>query len=326
MKTRICLFFVLLIYPSMIHAQSASDIHDYIDQYKQIALEQEEQYGIPASITLAQGILESAAGKSILAISANNHFGIKALGEWGGPVFLAWDDEQQKSRFRSYSSALDSFKDHSILLKNSSRYRRLFTKSVYDYRGWAVELQNAGYATAENYAKALIGYIDAYRLYEINGGVKLKAGKKVVVTKIVDSKSVEFDSDCVMDDTEKSEEEIETTKIIGRFADEINGVRCTVMYPGEDLSSISVKYDIPLIKILKYNEIPDKSCMHEGDLVFLQKKKNKYSGIQDSYRVRANDTLYEISQQFGLKVDRLAKMNAMDRHSCLKEGERLNLK
>ena len=308
-----------------IFSQSSSDIQSYITQFKKIAIEQEKLYGIPASITLAQGILESGAGKSILTRNANNHFGVKAFGGWTGPVYLAWDDEKQKSRFRSYSSAMESYRDHSLFLKNNSRYSSLFSKSVYDYRAWAIGLQKAGYATAGNYAKALIGLVDAYRLYTINGGVKLRAGKTVTITKVITSE-IPVDIDCQMDESEESEEEKEVKEIIKRFVVEINDVRCTILYPGESLASISQKYDIPQYKILEFNEIADDSSMREGDIVYLQKKKNKYLGIQDYYRAKSDDTLYAISQQFGIKMSSLAKMNNKDMFSRLQEGERLMLK
>lgn len=138
---RIAIIIIFVVYELQVRSQSQSDIFTYISQYKQIALEQEKQYGIPASITLAQGILESGAGKSTLTRNANNHFGIKAFGGWTGAIYLAWDDERQKSRFRKYPSAVESYRDHAQLLKNNSRYRRLFSNSVYDYRAWAIELQ-----------------------------------------------------------------------------------------------------------------------------------------------------------------------------------------
>lgn len=320
------LFFIILFQCTFIgYAQSSADISAYISQYKQVALEQEKKYGIPAPITLAQGILESGAGKSMLTRNANNHFGVKAFGGWTGPVYLAWDDEKQKSRFRSYSSAMESYRDHSLFLKNNSRYNSLFTKSVYDYRAWAIGLQKAGYATSGTYAKALIGLVDAYRLYAINGGVKLRAGKTVTITKVITSE-IPVDLDCQMDESEESEEEKEVKDIIKRFVVEINDVRCTILYPGESLASISQKYDIPQYKILEFNEISDESSLNEGDIVYLQKKKKKYTGIQDYYRVKDDDTLYGISQQFGIMMSSLAKMNNKDMFSRLQEGERLMLK
>ncbi|NPD91719.1 glucosaminidase domain-containing protein [Xylanibacter muris] len=286
---------------------------------------QEKEYGIPASITLAQGILESGAGKSSLTRNANNHFGVKAYGGWTGPIYLAWDDERQKSRFRKYSSAADSFRDHALFLKNNGRYRNLFSKSVYDYRAWAIGLQKAGYATAGNYAKALIGFIDAYKLYAINGGVKLRAGKTVTITKHISSSKIVFNSDCVMDDTEESEEEIEMTSIVKKFVVDINNVRCTILYPGESIASIALKYDIPQSKILEYNETATPTEIKEGDIVYLEKKKKKYSGLQDTYRIKSNDTLYGISQKFGIQLASLAKLNDINIFSKLKEGDVLFL-
>ncbi len=310
----------------MVMAQSPSDIQAYISKYKQTALEQERNYGIPAPITLAQGILESGAGKSELTRNSNNHFGIKALGGWTGRVYLAWDDETEKSRFRVYDSADESFKDHSEFLKNNSRYRDLFTKSVYDYRSWANGLQRAGYATASNYAKALIGYIDAYQLYMINGGVKLRAGKTVTITQIITKEELVELKEFQLDDSEISEEQESVTNTIQKYVVEINEVRCTILYPGETLSSIAMKYDIPKSKLLEFNETTSEGDLEEGDIVFLDKKKSKYTGAQDYYRVKEGETLYDISQHFGIKLANLTKMNKKDIFSTLTVGEKLKLK
>lgn len=324
-KTFGILWGFVLTYNMSCSAQSSSDIYSYISQYKQIALEQEKQYGIPASITLAQGILESGAGKSTLPQNANNHFGVKAYGGWTGAVYLAWDDERQKSRFRKYSSALESYRDHAEFLKNNSRYTNLFSNSVYDYRAWAIGLQKAGYATAGNYAKALIGFIDAYKLYAINGGVKLRAGKTVTITRQISTEQPIFDAGCVMADAEKSEEEMEVTNIVRKFVVDINEVRCTILYPGESLASVAQKYDIPQSKLLEYNELSSSLQVKEGDVVYLERKKKKYYGLQDTYRVKANETLYEISQQFGIQLASLAKLNGIDIFSKLRKGDTLYL-
>lgn len=328
LSARTLLMVVVLFFSSMtVFAQSSADILSYINKYKDIALDQEKQYGIPATITLAQGILESGAGRSGLTRNANNHFGIKAFGGWTGPIYQAWDDEPNKSRFRVYSSAAESFRDHSLFLKNNSRYRSLFSKSVYDYRGWAIGLQKAGYATATTYAMALIGFIDSYKLYNLNGGVKLRAGKTVVITrKASATQKATFDASCQADDDELSEEEEAVANAVKRYVVDINDVRCTIMYPGMTLSSISMKYDIPKEKLLEYNEVASEKDIHEGDIVFIAKKKNKYTGAQDFYRVKKGDTLYGISQEFGIKYANLAKMNNKDIFSQLKEGEKIQLK
>lgn len=307
------------------YSQVSADIHAYIAEYRDIALEHEKTYGIPASITLAQGILESGAGKSLLTLHANNHFGIKAGNNWTGDVYLAWDDEQDKSRFRKYLSAKDSFKDHAWVLKGT-RYSSLFGISVYDYRAWAYGLQKAGYATASNYAKALIGYIDAYKLYSINGGVKLKPGKTVVITKYITNERPVFDTDCLIAEDVQTEEEEIIRNTLDKYVVEINDVRCTILYPGESIGSISMKYDIAKEKILAYNEIVTDSTVKEGDIVFLERKKTKYKGSRDYYYVKEDDTLYEISQLFGIRLTSLAKMNHVDIFTKLKAGQRLKLK
>lgn len=310
-----------------IFAQSSSGIRAYIEQYRSIALEQENLYGIPASITLAQGILESSAGTSGLATEANNHFGIKALGGWSGDIYLAWDDEETESKFRKYTSVEESYQDHSNILKNNNRYQSLFNISVFDYRSWAYGLQKAGYATSAGYAKALIGYIDAYELYSINGGVKLKPGKKsVIVKKTTKTEELSQAEEFVIDASEKTEEEEEVTRVLQRVVVEINEVRCTILYPGETISSISMKYNIPKNKILDYNDTANENDIHEGDIVYLQKKKRKYLGPQDFYRVKSGDSLYSISQQFGIRTSSLAKMNGKDPFAPLMEGEKIKIK
>lgn len=304
-------------------AQSSSEIKAYIEKYTQIALEQEKEFGIPAPITLAQGILESGAGTSSLTRNTNNHFGIKAFGNWTGEVYLAWDDEPVKSRFRTYANPEESFRDHSLILKNGSRYRSLFSKSVFDYRSWAVGLQLAGYATAQDYAKALIGYIDAYALYSVNGGVKLRPGKTVTITTTV---LVDTEEEWAMDDDEVSEEEEIVRKAVSRYVVAINDVRCTILYPGQTLASLSQKYDISRKSLLEYNEAISEKDIVEGGIVYLEPKRTKYKGIQDYYYVKEGDSLYSVSQQFGIKVKSLVKMNGKTPLSSLAAGEKLRLK
>ena len=323
---RIPVLFLVFLIGNVSIAQSSSDIQTYISQYKQIALEQERVYGIPAPITLAQGILESGAGKSGLTKNANNHFGIKAYGGWTGRIYLAWDDEAAKSKFRHYNSASESFKDHSLFLKNNSRYKSLFSRSVFDYRGWANGLQRAGYATSPTYAKALIGYIDTYKLYAINGGVKLRPGKTVTITRTITREELVQRKDLQMDDSEESEEQESFERTIQKFVVEINGIRCTILYPGETLSSIAMKYDIPKSELLEFNETTNEEDIKEGDIVFIGKKKKKYDGAQDYYKAREGETLYSVSQQFGIRLASLSKMNQKNSFAILSEGEKIKLK
>lgn len=325
MRKVVLLALIIIGFRPLLFSQSPSEIRDYIDTYKSLALEQENLHGIPAPITLAQGLLESRAGTSGLATKANNHFGIKAFG-WSGSVYRAWDDEPTKSKFRVYATVRESYEDHSRLIKKSSRYQSLFNISVYDYRGWAKGLQKAGYATDSNYANALIGYIDAYQLYTINGGVKLKPNKKVVLSKDTKVEDLANDRELVIDDSETTEEEEMVSHALMRFVVEINEVRCTLLYPGETLSSIAMRYNISKRKLLEYNETASELDLHEGDVVYLERKKRKYHGPQDFYRVKADDSLYSIAQQFGIRTSSLAKMNKKDLFTPLTEGEKLKLK
>lgn len=328
-KILILRFFLIigaLYVPKTIFSQSSSDILSYIRLYKQIALDQEREFGIPASITLAQGILESAAGKSGLTRKSNNHFGIKKGSNWNGGVYYAWDDDPQKSPFRVYPSAAESYRDHSLFLKNNGRYRSLFSISIYDYRGWAYGLQRAGYATSPTYAKALIGYIDAYKLYAINGGVKLRPGKTITITRTITREELITRKDIQLEEAEESEEQESFEKTIRKFVVEINDIRCTILYPGETLSSIAMKYDIPKSEILEYNETTDENDIKEGDVVFLAKKKNKYHKSQDYHRVIEGETLYQISQQYGIRLSSLMKLNKKSLFSQLAEGDKIWLK
>lgn len=318
--------FYILLSVAFVHGYNVELVLSYIAEYKSIALQNEKEFGIPATIILAQGILESGAGTSGLTQASNNHFGIKAGSSWKGKVHLAWDDETQKSKFRCYASAAESFRDHAYLLTTNSCYRSLFKINIYDYRGWAHGLKKAGYATAPHYAQALIGIIDQYKLYEINGGAKLKPGKIVTITRYKTIERPIFENDCVMDDGEESEEQTMIADAVKRYAVLINDIHCTVLQPGETLASISRKYDLSPAQLLKFNELGSEYQVKEGDIVFLDKKKKKYEGPQDVYIAKQGDTLYDVSQEFGIQLHQLAKLNDMNDYVRLREGTRVILK
>lgn len=322
---------ILLVLTSIIFilnclAQSAKTVHSYINKYKNIALQHEKEYGIPASITLAQGILESGAGTSSLTRASNNHFGIKAGNGWSGKVHLAWDDETVKSRFRCYNSAEESFGDYARLLSTSKYYRNLFNINIYDYRGWAYGLKKAGYATSPTYAQALIGIIDHYKLYAINGGAKLRPGKTVVITKYIDIVKPVFEEDGIITDDEITEEEASVVDALNHYVAEINNIHCTIIQPGEDLASISRKYDIAPSDLLIYNELATESQAKDGSIIFLDKKKKKYTGTQDVYIAKDGESLYDVSQSFGVQLKQLAKLNNMSEYVLLDKGTRIYLK
>ena len=328
--------FIIIIFSFLqdftVSAQSASQIQAYIEKYKNMALEQERKYGVPAPITLAQGIVESAAGSSQLTRRTNNHFGIKHFGGWHGKTVYAFDEEP--SWFRVYASAEASYEDHSRFLVDNPRYQNLFLLAPTNYRGWAWGLKKAGYASATDYAQALISYIEAYRLYELNGGVRLPPGKVVRIIKTVTHEvedvaqpsSVEVEEQPADDELITEEEEQRLEEIIQRIVVSVNDVRCTLLYPGQTLSAIANKYGIDPEKLLDYNDSGSPRNFHEGDIVYLEKKKRRYNGPQDYYRAKEGETLYQVAQQFGVRLVSLARMNNKGISATLKKGEQIRLK
>lgn len=301
-------------------------VRSYIRRHKDIALLNEKKYGVPATIALAHGILESHAGTSELTRRANNHFGIKAGKNWTGKVYSAWDDEPGKSKFKFYDSAEESFNDFAKQLTNMACYKELLTLSVYDYRSWAYGLKKSGYASSQHYAQALIGIIDQYRLYEINGGVKLKAGKTVSITQYIEVDKPIFNEEYTLDDNVESEEQTMLVNISKRDTAELNGVPCVVIQLGETATTIVRNYGVSLANLLEYNEISSEYQINEGDIVFIAKKKKKYEGAQDVYVTKAGETLHYVSQKFGIQLNQLAKINKINDSMRLEEGMRIYLK
>lgn len=308
-------------------------VRAYIAKYKDIALEQEHKYGVPATITLAQGIVESGCGTSRLTRMSNNHFGIKAHKAWKGPVWYAKDDDPGLSAFRKYRSDQESYEDHSRFLarENRGRYGVLFTYNVLDYRSWAYGLKKTGYATDPNYALALIQHIERFQLYKLNGGVKLRPSSRQTVRRVkrvvtVNVPVVIPDMD-IIDDDEMTEEEETYNKVMSLpYVAEINGVRCKRLYPGETISSIAMENDMSKYDLLEYNEAASEDSFQEGDIIYLAKKKNKYKDSQDYYIVKEGDTWHSISQLFGVNFSYLLKKNNKNYSDNPVVGERLRLK
>lgn len=326
-------------------ANYTSDVQMYIANYQAAALWSEQKYGVPAAITLAQGILESGCGKSGLTQRSNNHFGIKGVGPAGS--VKAKDDEPGLSTFKAYHNATESYEDHARLLsRSSSRYGWLHGFSKYDYRSWAYGIKKSGYATAPDYAESLIGIIEAFRLYDINHGKKLKANVRVVVKKVrrwvpdkpgdanhptADSiPEFENEASITLADDQISDEERELEDAIKDYPNDImiNGVPCAVKLPGKTVGTICRDYGLKdKNQILRFNEVESEADIPVGGIVFLDKKKDCYEEARDYYFVHKDETLYSISQKFGIKVKKLAKLNGIkDIKAPLRVGERIELK
>jgi hypothetical protein len=277
-----------------------SAYEDYINRYKDIAIEQMMKHHIPASITLAQGLLESGAGKSLLTVSSNNHFGIKCH-EWSGRRFYKEDDTKNDC-FRVYDNAKESFEDHSRFLQRP-RYKSLFSLKTTDYKGWARGLKACGYATNPQYADKLIGLIELYGLNEYDYAKKYD--------KFIASHSGANTS--------------------GHYADHRIYYRNRNYYlvanGGETFKSLSEEVGVNSSKLAKYNERDKDDVLSKGDIVYMEKKHSKAEKMyrNQPHVVEANESLYDIAQLYGIRLKNLYRMNKLPYDYMPRPGDRLRV-
>ncbi len=280
----------------------------YIQRYKDMAVEQMFKYGIPASITLAQGLLESAAGQSTLARKANNHFGIKCGSSWRGPYMLR-DDDAPNEKFRSYSSVAESYEDHSLFLRNNRRYAALFTLRPTDYKGWARGLKKAGYATAPTYASSLIRIIENYNLHTFDKHTRSSW-----------KKSRARDNDHAETKPIPAAEHRQVYKCNGNFY--------VIAQVGDTYETIGRWADVKARKLRRYNEVPRKATLQPGDIVYLEKKRSKAARSLKGHvhTVKAGESLHSIAQTYGMRMEKLYKLNALPENYSVRTGERLRIR
>ena len=277
---------------------------NYFNKYKNIAIREMQRYGIPASITLAQGVLESGAGNSRLATVANNHFGIKCH-DWTGPS-ISHDDDEQGECFRVYGSAIESFEDHSKFLRGRRRYSSLFQLARTDYRGWAYGLKRAGYATNPAYANSLIDIIELYRLYEYD---TMTLGKN--------------DNIWSTPKPSRREDMDMRTRQFRAFND-----NCYLTaHAGETYENIAREIGIKAHKLAKYNEQPEDTRLNEGEIVWLRKKKHHVpDNFNRQYHIaKSNESLYDIAQLYGVRLKNIIKANKRIAKRGLRTGDRVKL-
>lgn len=270
---------------------------DYFDRYKELAIEQMVKHRIPASITLAQGVLESAAGRSELAINGNNHFGIKCNG-WRGRTTYH-DDDARNECFRAYDNVYQSYEDHSVFLTSSKRYSRLFELKLTDYKGWARGLKACGYATSPTYASKLIEIIQLYRLYEY--------------------------------DTAKGYDKFQTQQI--EYGDlrhiyHFNKNYYLLARRGDTFRLIAQEVGISYRKLARYNERDKNDQLEEGEVVWLEKKRSKAPKEYKNrpHLVQAGESMYSIAQKYGIMLKKLYKMNGLTPDYQLRVGDRLRVR
>lgn len=274
--------------PAKQGAQSGANPYEkYIETYWKMAVEQQQQFGIPASITLAQGLLESRAGQSTLASVGNNHFGIKCHNSWKGDTLLRNDDAPNEC-FRAYGNPLESFLDHSRLLK-SKRYAPLFEFEISDYSAWARGLKQCGYATDPNYASRLITIIERYALYKYDSG---------------NHEPAEDIADFIAGF-------LKNTHPIRKS----RGLHCVIASPGDTYASIAKELNLDPAKLMAYNDADKNYEIKPWEEVYLQPKRDQAPEGISHATIGEGESMHSLSQRFGIKLERLRALNpkAQDR-------------
>ncbi len=282
-------------------SQARDDYERYVLTYYPIAVEQMEKHNIPASITLAQGLLESGAGKSKLSRSSNNHFGIKADKSWNGKRTSAMDNGRL-CYFRKYENVRDSYEDHSRFLANRQRYAFLFKLDKDNYKGWAKGLKKAGYAEDPAYPGKLISLIERYGLQRYDS---------YTMKKIKKSDGVAFEN------YEKSS---------GRTIYKSNGLLYIIGNTGDTFKSLSKETGVSRRKLVKYNDFYANYIIKAGDIIYLEKKNSKAGKEYPTHVVQQGESLHSISQKYGIKMDKLYKRNAQIAEKGIKVGDIIRLR
>ncbi|MDE6444383.1 MAG: glucosaminidase domain-containing protein [Muribaculaceae bacterium] len=254
---------------------------EYIDRYCSLAVEHQTEYGIPASITLAQGLLESAAGRSTLASEGNNHFGIKCHKEWNGETMLRNDDKPDEC-FRVYNTPEESFRDHSLFLRRT-RYLRLFDLDVTDYKGWAKGLRECGYATDPNYAARLITIIERYALYTYDsaGGQNPEEMAAYIHSMLVSSHPVR----------------------------RARGLHYVVATPGDTYAAIAKEFNLKPKELMAYNDADKDREIKAWEEVYLEKKHDSAPDGISTVTIGEGESLHSVAQRFGMSMERIKKLN-----------------
>lgn len=270
---------------------------EYINKYSDLAVEQMKLHKIPASITLAQGLLESGAGRSELARKSNNHFGIKCGSSWRGRS-VRHDDDARNECFRAYRNPRDSYEDHSEFLKRGARYAFLFKLEITDYKGWAKGLKKAGYATDPSYANRLITIIEDYDLY--------KYDRKGIYSKSKLSK--------------------EPWLMNPHQVYIANGLIYVIARSGDTFQNLGKEFDIRWKRLVDYNDLQRDYTLMPGDIIYLKSKNKKALKQYTVHIVKDGESMHSISQKYGIRLKYLYKMNRKDGDYIPEVGDRLRLR
>lgn len=322
------LFFLVLIPSISVFSQTkrVKVNEDYIKKYKNIAINNMSQYKIPASITLAQGLMESGAGQSVFTKKSNNHFGIKCHKDWtGGKVYH--DDDARNECFRKYKKPEDSFRDHAEFLSGKPRYSSLFKLKITDYKGWAKGLQKAGYATDKSYANKLIKLIEDYELHQYD---KAKTTGKYDDRQSAQNNSKQpptTDKEIFIPNPSSKPSSTGNKVIKNRHTPyRTHNLVYVIAKDGDTYEDIAYEFDFSAKDLYEYNEVPSNYPLKNGDYIYFQKKKNKADKPYYEHVVKTGESMHKISQLYGIKVKNLYKMNKKGYEYVPTKGDVLKLR
>ena len=298
---------------------------EYVERYKAIAIAHMERYGIPASITMAQGILESDSGNSRLSLSSNNHFGIKCKKHWTGDR-VYHDDDAKGECFRAYPSVEASYQDHADFLDQSPRYDSLFAYNSDDYRSWARGLKACGYATAPDYAQRLVKIIESMKLYLLdkeNGGKIYSAAKNATA-----NTEAWFENNLATSDEQINPNAFRVTvnshKGYGVYR--TNQTFYVVAKEGDTFESVGEVFEISPSMLRKLNDATKSSVLAKGDIVYIERKKTQWLGNVMQHKVVRDENLYSLSQSYGIRLKSLKKLNHLRANEDVAKGDIIRLK
>lgn len=331
---------VLCVSPMILSAQyTEKDIRNYIAKYQDIAIHKMTEYGIPASITIAQGIFESACGTSHLAVDGNNHFGIKCHTDWTGDTILIDDDELQEC-FRKYVTVEESYNDHSLFLKNRKRYANLFQLDIMDYPAWARTLKADGYATNPKYADQLISIIQRYNIARLDTIWKQGKNPETIIAEKLQSNVVDVnqEKECSIKKSEvRANNQCKVFTAIGsdfpsgtspfsyRKVFENNKTYFIIAKKGDTYETIAGDVQVASASLRKFNDVLDNTSQPvENEIVYIESKAK--SNSVRVHIVQQGETLRYIAQRYGIQLDYLFKYNNLTENSIIHPGDQILLK
>ena len=307
-----------------LEAQYNSDVINYINTYKELAISEMQRSGVPAAITLAQGIHETMAGKSELVRKSKNHFGIKCKSTWtGGKVYH--DDDARGECFRAYATAEESYADHSDFLRRNGRYAFLFDYDPTDYTKWAYGLKKAGYATNNRYPQILIKYIEDYNLqqYTLIAMGKLKPKDEILAGNGKPVSDMAISNGVAIRDIPVDIAPPKPTREYPAGEFRINETKVIYAKAGTSLLSIAEQYNIGLKRLLDFNDMQEEEVLKQDQLIYLQRKRK--TGASEFHVVQAGETLYDICQTEAIRLESLLAYNHLQGQLTPAVGEKLYL-